>query len=1560
MSEQINTIEDLLNVIESKHPLDSQRDRGTLFERAVLVYLQNEPMYQRLYESVWLLNEVPLEYNIPQRDTGVDLVAKRRDTGNLVAIQAKYYNLNTKIYKRDIDSFLNEVGKSFYSEGMIVATTNDWSKDAEDALINRDKLINRIGFTDLMDSQIEWGTYAPQEQRKINLKRKKVPRSHQLDAINATLQGFQEKSRGKLIMAPGTGKTYTSLQIAENLAAKKDTVYTVLYLVPSIQLLSQSLRGWMGDTIYSMDALAVCSDRNVTRKTKDEDDSDISISDIGYPATTKTEQLLAYQKRIEKSPNKGEMLVVFSTYQSIDVISRAQKEGFYEFDLIICDEAHRTTGSTEKGKEGSAFVQVHNNDRVKGLKRLYQTATPRVYGEGIKAKAEEMSVLIADMEDESIYGPEFYRLGFGEAVHRDILTDYKVMVLAVDEVMVQSHMQRVFSNRDNELEFDDVTKIIGCWNGLIKRKNGSNELYGPPMKRAIAFTNTIKNSKTITNMWDTVVNEYIDYDGEYAFNVEIDHADGSMNALQKNEKINWLKSDVPDGTCRILSNARFLTEGVDVPELDSVIFLNPRKSKIDIAQAVGRVMRYSPNKEYGYVILPIGVPSGKSANDVLDNTERYKVVWDVLNALRSIDERFDATINKLDLNKSKPKQVSIIGIEGGAPDTDENGNLKIEEPAQLELDLSDEEWTNLEKAIYGKIVEKVGNTRYWESWSKDVTQIAQQHIIRINTMIDVDTKTEYAFNKFLKGLRHNINDSITKSEAVEMVAQHLITKPVFDALFEEESFALNNPISQSMDKIIQVLEELGFDKEQEKLKGFYESVHIRADGIDNLEAKQTIIVQLYEKFFKVGFPNTTDRLGIVFTPVEVVDFILHSVEGVLNKHLGKSLNDHNVNVLDPFTGTGTFITRLLQSGIIEQKKLLYKYMNEIYANEIILLSYYIAAINIEETFKHVYKNKDYIPFEGIVLTDTFETKHEENTLDNDLFGDNNERIQKQKNSPITVIIGNPPYSIGQTNANDNNQNTEHTDLNERINATYVQHTTVNNNRPLFDSYVKALRWSSDRLTNSGVIGYVIPNSLIDKSTFEGVRKTLHDDFNQIYIINLKGSVRGKIGDSAKREGESIFNILTGICILVLVKDSSSNKNEIKYIEVPDYSTKKQKLDFLSKMNSVVDCEDQFTNIEPDDKNDWINQTNKEYDSFYELDKDVFYTKAIGVTTNRDSWVYGFSKEKVVENTETMIDNYNLEVDKLEKYGAAERIKRMDTDSTKIKWSRGLKNKLQRSIKLGKSQNIVLTMYRPFTKKWLYYDKDVVEYPGIYHNIFGNNNKVIFVTGSGARREFSTVLTDKIPDLSLVESGRGYTLYNNEPQSLEIKNNSNINEQFLNEIGLNNEDTFYYVYGILNSNDYRKRYSTDLNKSLPRIPIVKNKKVYIEAGKKLAELHLNYENIEPYSDLEIEIKKNEPSYHVEKIKFGRGKDKSIIIFNKDITIKNIPKKAYQYVINGRSAIEWIIDQYRIKIDGKSGIIDDPNEYSDNPQYIFNLLLSIINVSVQTVDLINSLPELERIK
>lgn len=1562
------TFKELLQQIDDN--VNVQRNRGTAFEKMVVSYFKNEPTYKNKYSDVWMLNEVPEEYHVSRKDTGVDIVARDKATGKLTAIQAKYYK--DKVGKDTINSFIAEAGKDYYADGIIVSTTDKWNKNAEQALEGLSKPITRIGLSQLQNADVNWELFDFEHESKDLGKEAKKLRDYQIEAIEKSLAYFKEHDRGKLIMAPGTGKTFTSLKIAEALMEDSGVeTYNVLYLVPSIQLLSQTLFNWNNDVAadIEMTSFSVVSDRKATKKKTG--DEDLSAKDIGFPATTNVAELMENYSAITKHTQK-KMNVVFSTYQSIDVIHKAQAQGYPEFDLIIADEAHRTTGASQLG-ESSMFTKVHSNEHVKAKLRLYQTATPKIYGTEAKKKAASNSIEVSSMDDEEKFGKEIFRLGFGDAVSRGYLTDYKVSVLAVSEHYINKNMQAMMSS-EHELNTTDIGKIIGVWNAMVKRNGINGEITGAPMKRAIAFTDTIKHSQEIADEFNNVVNDYLGAQADESFSVDVHHVDGSLNALQKKNQLDWLANEIPDNQARVLSNVRFLTEGIDVPNLDGVIFFSPKKSQVDIVQAVGRIMRRFEGKEYGYIILPVVIDTNEDPAAALDNNDKYKEVWQVLNALRSTDERFEAEINKLELNKKKSGRIDIIGTNT-APDetvTEEKGKEIAEgegkQPVQTFLNL--DEMTNLEQAFYGRIVKKVGDRRYLEDWSKDVAEIAKRHISKINDLIKTQAGAKRAFNKFLQSLHYNINNSITQEQAVEMLAQHLITQPIFEALFEGYSFVKDNPISHAMNEIVASFSVFGFDKEQKELKPFYDSVKLRASGIDNAAAKQKIIVTLYDKFFRTGFKSTTDQLGIVFTPVEVVDFIIKSVDYALKKYFGKSLASENVHVLDPFTGTGTFITRTLQylkekmdKGQITFDDILRKYLHELHANEYVLLSYYIATINIEAVFDEVNGPElGYQPFEGIVLTDTFESTERENSFDDELFGENNTRLKKQQEQPITAIISNPPYSVGQGNANDENQNIHYKNLENRIAETYINEA-VTNSTGSYDSYIKAFRWASDRIYQTGVIGFVTNGGFIDSNSASGLRKSFYKEFNQLYIFNLRGNQRTQ-GEQSRKEGGKIFGSgsRAPIAISILVKDGSS-QHELHYHDIGDYLSRKQKFEVINSFESIENIE--WDKIIPDNNNDWINQRNLDYQKYMPISGDIksaFYQSAVGISTNRDIWVYGYSRIKVLKNIDYMVQNYNTEVDKLSKssdYLAS-------NDPKLIKWSRGLRKNLRKKNKIYiDKKKIRKVLYRPFTKKYLYFDKDLVESPGKYLTHFGKRNLVIATTGRASNKGFSTIVSDLLIDYQTLMNSQGFMKFDNEEnEATLIKDNNNINEYFWSKLGFRTDEAFEYVYALLNSPEYQQKYANDLKKDLARIPMVANKEKYVEIGQKLIDLHLNYEEAPIYSDVSVHSKNN-PSYVVKKMKFAKkrnenGKlenDRSTIVFNSDITIHDIPEEAYDYIVNGRSAIEWIMDQYQVKTDKKSEITDDPNDFSDDPKYIYNLLLRIITVSLQTIKLVNELPKLE---
>ena len=892
----------------------------------------------------------------------------------------------------------------------------------------------------------------------------------------------------------------------------------------------------------------------------------------------------------------------------------------------------------------------------------------------------------------------------------------------------------------------------------------------------------------------------------------------------------------------------------------------------------------------------------------------------------------------------------------------------------------------------------------FNEWAKNVAEIAERQVERINRLIKESGEHKKAFNEFLSGLQKNINPSITQQDAEEMLSQHIITKPVFEALFKDYSFVKNNPISQSMQKMLNLLEGQAIEKDTAVLDKFYESVRMHASDIDNAEGKQRIIIELYDKFFKTAFPKMVEKLGIVYTPVEVVDFIIHSVNDVLKKEFDRNLSDENIHILDPFTGTGTFITRLLQSGLIEKKDILRKYQNEIHANEIVLLAYYIAAVNIENAYHDIMSETDeYIPFDGICLTDTFQLGESEEgeKLFSEMFPQNSERVLNQKKAPLRVIIGNPPYSIGQKSANDNAQNQKYEKLDHRISKTYVAVTEVSNTNSLYDSYIRAFRWSSDRLDkNGGIICFVSNGAWLDGNAASGFRKCLEKEFSSVYVFNLRGNQRTS-GELSRKEGGKIFGSgsRTPISITLLVKNPAikSANAKIHYFDIGDYLNREEKLLIVKKFSTVSNPEIIWVTLQPNEYGDWLSERNEKFETYIAIgdktDKknntyfNLIYSRGLG--TSRDNWAYNSSQKKLIENNKIAIEYFNQQIKFFKKESAKNNelvpANLIKSEPTKISWTSDLKKQFEKGNILESEYQIRQSIYRPFNKLNLFFDKNFIyEYSGVCSKMLpvkDFSNKIICISGLGGNKENSTLIVNHLVDLNFLDAGtQCFPLYfyeenNNQQKSLFDAAN---NDEYIRRDGVSDfifdrakkqygnrvckEDIFYFVYGILHSPVYRITFANDLKKMLPRIPLVDDPKdfwKFSKAGRELAELHINYETVPPYKDVKVTGSESK-FFKVEKMRFPKKDQKDIILYNSKITIENIPDKVYEYIVNGKSAIEWIMERYQITTHTESGIKNDPNDWADevgNPRYILDLLLSIINVSVQTVDIVNSLPELK---
>lgn len=1605
--------------------------KGMQFEKLMKNWLLTDGKYSDI-ETVWLWNEFPAKSDLGEHDLGIDLVAKTYN-GEFWAIQCKCYAENATINKDKVDSFLATSGRTFtdwithkhvrFALRLWISTTNNWGENAEETIKNQDPPVSRVNLSDLEQSNVSW-EHLLENKIKDKARTKKHLMEHQEKAIEAAQNYYKTNTRGKLIMACGTGKTYTSLKLVETLL---DGHGLVLFMVPSIALLGQALNDWASDSYKPLKAICICSDARVNKKVKrqsDDDFTDIDSVDLARPASTDEKNIV---NQLLEQKNYDGLTVVFSTYQSIDVIAHAQKillkntnNEFGKFDFIVCDEAHRTTGAIYTKKDSlneSDFVKIHDDKNVCGRLRMYMTATPRIYGESAKKKASDNNDILFSMDDETVYGKEFYRVNFSYAVQNGILTDYKVLILTVSERELSGPtVEQIHSSTNKSLDYNDTAKLIGVINGLSKITLGDNEsVYKADpkiMHRALAFTHKIGNinepgsSKYIENLLPEVSkwhNENLSTeDVKKTARIECKHVDGSMSAPKRSDILNWLAQPINDeNECKVVTNVRCLSEGVDVPALDAVLFLSARNSQVDVVQSVGRVMRsfhkgLADEKKYGYIIIPVVIPIGVSPEDALNDNVTYKVVWDILNALRSHDDHFNAIVNSINLNKDPGEKIIVTNVKpehknGKNPPTGGAGIGKNTLTAEQILKNAHENYQNFSQKIYGKLVEKCGDRMYWETWAGSVGNIAKNYETFIQKLVKT-TKYKQTFDEFVLNLRQNLNPSISEFDCIEMLAQHLITRPVFESLFKSYKFVKNNSISVSMQRMIDMLRTENLDSDLSELQKFYESVDANIGHIDNLQGKQTIIKTLYEKFFKTAFPKTVEKLGTVYTPIECVDFIIKSVDDLLKAEFKTSLTNSNVHILDPFTGTGTFITRLLQSGLIAKKDLLRKYCNEIHCNEIMLLAYYIADVNIESVFDSLHNSSTYLPFDGICLTDTFQLGESEGDAIKELyFEDNAKAIKKQRKTPIRVIIGNPPYSIGQKSANDNSQNQRYPLLEAKIANTYVKNSTAALSKGLYDSYIKAFRWASDRIKKDegGIIAFISNGAYIDSNTADGFRKSLANEFDKIYVFNLRGNQRTS-GEISRREGGKIFGSgsRTPVAITFLIKKPKSNGScEIFYKDIGDYLTREQKLEYIKNVESYKNVD--YTLIEPNSKGDWINQRDGLFDTLMPLapqkkfDKDqmsVFIINSCGIATSRDAWAYNYSFNALTYNLKKTIEFYNSEVERFakakEKDPSITAADFVNYDSTKFSWDRAQKEKdLPNGVKYSFDKaSVNNVIYRPFCKQNGYCNRKLNNCVYQMPNIFPtkeHKNMVICVNGAGSSKPFSCLIVDCIPDLQLQFNNQCFPLYYYEKEQdtpMFKSQNAYVLKSAITdyaEVSFKNyyankitkEQIFYYTYALLHSKDYRARFSSELKKELPRlyfVPTYNDFLDFVKAGKKLAYLHLNYETFANKCPAKVVITNN--NFTVSKMRLI---NKTSIIYNESVTIENIPAEAFDYIVNGKSAIEWLIERYAITTDKKSLIQNNPNDYAieqNAPRYILDTLLSVIYVSIETMNIVNALSHL----
>lgn len=1496
---------DALTVLRDKAP--DEFSKGRSLERMLQRALQQHPgIYGDRFSNVWLWNEWPER---PGPDSGVDLVAEEAE-GGLCAIQCKFYASDTPVPREAIDSLIAASEDDRFTSRMFINTGGEIRGNALRRLNDSPKHCRVLDATELDAWDVDWREFVD-DPDSLTFKSDLLftPHPYQNEAVDAVCAGFESDDRGQLILPCGTGKTAVALWIAEKQVGVGGRV---LYLVPSIALMAQTMREWGDQKQLNLRYVGICSDTRAGRN-----DEDAPLEDLDIPVTTDPAKILGGLQR--ERPNV--MTVVFCTYQSLPLVADAQAAGAPEFDLVICDEAHRTTGvedtgAVRKGRQGrysvSPFRLVHDDSLIRARKRLYTTATPRIYTSAARGRARDAdrNLEVFSMDDKKVFGPVFYRMTFSKAIEGGHLTDYKVIILTLKSGQVAQALDNLLAQeKDSGLNLDDAVKLLGCWDalgdpeGALADRNVTGDTCNP-LKRAIAFTNTIKASKLVDSHWEEVVKTVHrstakEHQGNL-LQLEVQHVDGTQHSLNRQRKLNWLRAEDEDA-CRVLTNARCLSEGVDVPALDAVLFLAPRKSQVDVVQAVGRVMRRAKGKQMGYIILPVVITPDQEPEKALDDNKTFQVVWSVLRALRSHDEDFDLEINSLDLNNSS-RRIKIINVGHGDENGDGSGTI------QIPLDLI---YAIPSGAIYARIVEKCGDRKYWPQWAEDVAGIADRIRSRVTGMVEDPNRVDLQrqFQSFLKDLQQTLNPEISDSNLVDMIAQHLVTEPVFQALFADYDFAGRNPVSRSLNRLVAVLESEGLVNETRDLEPFYESVRQRAQALDNAEARQKVLLELYERFFKVALRKDAERLGIVYTPVEVVDFILKSADHALQKHLGRRLTDEKVHILDPFTGTGTFIVRLLQNpDLIRDEDLLRKFSKELHANEIVLLAYYIAAINIEEAYHgRQGMETEYQRFEGIAFSDTFqqyerEQERREREEREELGEDfnktlpvNSERVQRQQATDITVIVGNPPYSAKQRSALDDNPNVPYSKLNERIAESFAAHSHATNRGSLYDSYKLSIRWSSDRIGTEGVVAFVTNGSFIDSNADAGLRACLVEEFSQVYVVNLRGNARTS-GERRRREKDNVFGVgtRTPVAIMVLVRDPKhTGPCEIRYRDIGDYLSRDDKLKMLEDWTSIVGIDD-WRSIVPDVHHDWLDQRDPAYQTYIPLGhrdskrkkstgpNTVARLYSTGVVTGWDAWVFDFDDAQLTIRVKDLIAFYESKRRQVEQGKLSFEDATRNDELRRFKWHRELKDRLRRNRELTFQRGQFRTsMYRPYLLKTLYFDDILISQQLQIPHMFPSpeaTNRIIGVTGRGGTNPFSALMVSVIPEYLLIFSGQWFARWRYEPIDKAAKQSpllpeaaggdansvpgyrrvDNLTNWGLQQfrarypaLHVTKDDVWHYIYGLLHAPDYREKYRADLSKDLPRIPFAPDFAAFCQAGEQLAALHLGYETCEQY-DLRVEV------------------------------------------------------------------------------------------------------------
>ena len=1595
----------------SKSPLEalytghSPQEAGRLFERLVRKILKElHPIWSQEFVDVVPWSEHATREGLRATDIGVDLVGYGKD-GKVYAIQVKLWD--KPLSWKDLGSFVGVVKHPGYGfdHGLVVAprgVTQEAERQLQGlpiTILSEEALLEDLDLESLLPDR-------PEEARRRG---KKALRKYQQEALGEVAEAFQEKglTRGKLIMPPGTGKTLVALKIAEKVAGPGGRV---LFLAPSIALLDQSLRAWAAEASIPLRLFAVVSDTGVG-KTSEDDLSALSL--LSIPPTTKPEELASEAK----TESREALTVVFSTYQSAEVLERAQKEhGLPPFDLMILDEAHRT--ATVRAGEESPFTKVHHDHYVKARHRLYMTATPRIWevegnGEGDRGKKagkkkdpqkeaslplldlgasptedpttpEGVELLVYSMDNEEVYGPTLYEYTFTRAVQEGHLSDYKVIVFSVAEEGqkdLASYLQG-----PEALKVEEALKALGLWKvlqGEVRDEEGK-PMGGLDLRRVIAFHGRVAESKRMEEEFTKVAlaAQQAGLLPEELRRVEVEHIDGQMSAYDRKRLLDWLREEPGPGEIRLLTNAKVLTEGIDVPALDAVAFMRPRDSVVDVIQAVGRAMRKAPGKEYGYVVLPVVVRGQDEEREIEESG--YRAVWQVLSALRSVDKSFEA--------RMRAALVRLSGKgEGGGGGEAREGVAVIGEgsasPVVMDVLLEDPNLRQkVTRSLAGKLVKRLAlGRKYLENWAQDVARVARALEQQVRAMAERDPKVKEKLGKLLAALKTFTNESVTEDEAILMLVQHALTKPIFDALFGELLKEREDPVSRALDELFQ--EFRGFlDREGEALKDFYEEMRLKALGLTDEAERADFLRRLYSNFFARAFPQVADQAGIAYTPVELVDFLVRSADELAERHFGRGLDGEKVFILEPFAGTGTFVTRILhrvaeRGGAEAVKGKLER--GEIWANEILLLPYYVLRANVENTALAL--TGEYVPFKGALLADSFRLA--ELWYSKGGFGliplfpeEYGEALNEQLKAPIQVVLSNPPWRARVEKEGEGKKNPVYRKVRERVEATYVRRAKelpIGGTKPkgenvnsLYDQYIQALRVASDRIGEEGIVAFVSNNGWLEGVVARGLRAALAEEFAEVYVYDLRGNARGK-GEEQKKEGGGVFGQATrsGVCLLLLVKRKDHKGiGKVHLYRVGDGLSREAKLALVKGHGSASGVPWQEVSYE-----NWVGRLSAGFAEMVSLD-DIFKIRSRGAETARDAYAFNFSLEELKRHMERLIETYNANLGRKEE--------ELEKDESLIKWSSSLIKAatLKKRGSFAESGRVYPALYRPFVPMYVYlsplFNHRVGELPRIWPTPEAKN-LAIAVTGRGSGG-FSALVIDRIVECGSMGNTQIYPLHFYPSEDLRLAGQGilNLKVDFLKRLEealgcpVEPEEAFAYIYAVVSHPLYAERFAEDLKMDLPRVPLPQDPELFaelVEGGLELIRLHTEYETLPPWSLVSLQVKEEEGApedpyerYRVERMRLD--KERGVLQYNDWVRVEGIPEEAFRWRPGGYSPLEWMVRFWKVEEKVPKGkgeaIVWDPNLFikeKGEPRYLLDLIGRAVQVAVQTVGIYEGLRE-----